>query len=111
MRIFAVKQQFKYPCTGYILHSTRTPLFLQFDPGLCFYPEFGVPVWSSEFGERTGSTPGSEFGFGERTWPFTGSAGLEFGERTRSNPGSSGLEKGTGRTLVGSLEVRRKERA
>ena len=60
-----------------------------------------------EFGERTGPTPGSEFGFGERF--YTGSAGSEFGERTRSNPGSSGLEKGTGRTLV--RQVWRKDSA
>ena len=27
-----------------------------------------------ELGERTGPNPGLEFGFGERTWPNTGSA-------------------------------------
>ena len=39
-----------------------------------FYPEFGVLVRSSEFGERTETNPCS--------------AGSEFGERTWSNPGS-----------------------
>ena len=62
-----------------------------------------------ELGERTGPTPGSEFGFGERF--YTGSAGSEFGERTRSNPGSSGLEKGTGRTLVRQVRSSEKGRA
>ena len=49
-----------------------------------FLPE--VRSSGSDFGERTGPNPGSESGFGERTWPYTGSAGSEFGERTRPNP-------------------------
>ena len=68
----------------------------------------GVRSSGLEFGERTGPTPGSEFRFGERTWLYTGSVGSEFGERTRSNPGLSGLEKGTGRTLVRQVRSSKK---
>ena len=62
-------------------------IFGQFGPGLCFYPEFGVPVRSAEKG------PG-------RT--LARSSGLEFGERIRPNPDSAGSEFGErkGRTLV-----------
>ena len=56
--------------------------FIQFGPGLCFYPEFRVPVRSSEKG------PG------------------------RTLVRSSGSEKGSGLTLVRQVwTVRRKERA
>ena len=60
-------------------------LRVQFGPGLCFYPEFGVRVRSSE--ERTGRNPGSAGSeFGERTGPNHCSAGSEFGETTRTEP-------------------------
>ena len=83
----------------------------QFGPGLCFYPEFGVPVQSLE--KEPGQTLVWSLGleFGGRVWPNPGSAGSEFGEsngptlvlQVRS------LEKGMGRTLV--WQVRRKDRA
>ena len=65
--------------------SSKWPSVFQFGPGLCFYPEFGVLVRSSEKG------PGHT---------LVRSSGLEIGERIWPNPGSAGLEKGTGRTLV-----------
>ena len=43
-----------------------------------FLPRVGSS--GSESRERTGSKPGSEFEFGERIWPNSGSAGSEFGE-------------------------------
>ena len=91
----------------------------KFGPGLCFYPEFGVPVWSSRKGlgralvrnsgpeKRTWPNTASQVRrkekanhgsagskFGERNRPNPGSAGSQFEERNRRNPGSAGLEVG-----------------
>ena len=67
--------------------------FRQFGPGLCFYPEFGVTVRSSEKGPGRTLVPSSGSEFGERIWPNPGSAGSEFGERNGPNPGSEFVEK------------------
>ena len=66
----------------------------QFGPGLCFYPEFGVPVRNSE--NRPGRTlvRSSSSEFGERILPNPGSAGSEFGERNGPNPGLAGSKFG-----------------
>ena len=98
-----------------------TPGLQQFGPGLCFYLEFGVPIWSSEKGP--GLTLVRQVRSKERANP--GSAGSGFGERT--GPAlvwSSGSEKGPGPTLVQQVrssekgpgptlvqQVRRKDKA
>ena len=58
-------------------------LCFQFGPGLCFYPVFRVPVWSSQKGQ--GHTLVQSLGskYRERTWPITD------GERNEPNPGSA----------------------
>ena len=61
---------------------------------LCFYPEFGVLVRSSEKGPSRNLVRSSGSEFGERIWPNPGSTGSEFGERKGSNPGSAGSEYG-----------------
>ena len=70
------KQGFPYFGSEYIykykyrLHT----IMIQFGPGYMFLP--GVRSSGSESRERNGPNPGSELGFefGERTWPYTGSA-------------------------------------
>ena len=105
------------------------PVTFQFGLGLCFYPEFGVSVRSSEKGPGRTLVRSSGSEFGERIWPNPGLAGSEFGERNGTNPGSAGSgfgvlrkdraepwfsvrvqssEKGSGLTRV--RQVRRKEK-
>ena len=82
------KQVFPYLGSEYIykykyrLHT----IMVQFGPGYMFLP--GVRSSGLEFRKRTRPNPGSELGFGERTWPYTGSApgqtqSSEFGLRVR----------------------------
>ena len=66
--------------------SIRGPMDNAFRPGLCFYPEFGVSVRSSEKG------PGPTLVRQVRSSENAGTAGLEFGKKTGLNPGSAGSE-------------------
>ena len=61
---------------------------------MCFYPEFGVPVQSSEKGPSQTLVRSSGSEFRERIWPNNGLAGSEFKERNWPNPGSAGSKKG-----------------
>ena len=78
--------------TRYTVIARWPPWLCQFGPGLCFYPEFRVPVRSSEKGLGRTLVWSSGLEFRERHGWNPGSAGLEFGKRNESNPGSAGSE-------------------